>query len=159
MSEQTIETTPIDPAQGDEAQEPKPAPEVDWKAKAREWERRAKENKSAADELAEIRESQKSEAQKAADRLAEAERKAAEAEARAARRDVALDFKLSKEDAALLDAINDEDAMRALAARLAANSETERKNTGNRDPLAGRTATNPASDDRAAVRGLFGGED
>lgn len=159
MSEQPIETPSTDPAQGEPAPEPQPTPEVDWKAKAREWERRAKENKSAADELATIRESQKSEAQKAADRLAEAERKAADAEARAVRRDVALDFKLSKEDAALLDSITDEDAMRALAGRLARDSEAERKKTGNRDPLAGRTATNPASDDHAVVRGLFGGGD
>jgi hypothetical protein len=158
MSEQPSETPSTDPAQGEEAQE-QPTPEVDWKAKAREWERRAKENKSAADDLAAIRESQKTEAQKAADRLADAERKATDAEARAVRRDVALDFKLSKDDAALLDSVIDEDAMRALAGRLATKSEDERKKTGNRDPLAGRTATNPASDDLATVRGLFGSGD
>lgn len=112
---------PAPPAQEAAGEEPKPqeSAEVDWKAKAREWERRAKENKAAADELAAIKESQKTEAEKAAERLAEAERKAAEAEARVLRREVALEHKLSKEDAALLDTITDADTMRALAQRLA----------------------------------------
>lgn len=56
--------------------EPSPAAEVDWKAKSREWERRAKENAKAAERLAAIEEAQKSEAQKAADALAAAQREA-----------------------------------------------------------------------------------
>jgi hypothetical protein len=44
--------------------------EIDWKAKSREWERRAKENKAAADRLAEIEESQKTDLQKAVARAA-----------------------------------------------------------------------------------------
>ena len=94
MSEPIVEQQT--PAQGDaEIQPTEPAaeapatPEVDWKAKAREWEKRAKENKAAADKLAELEESQKSEQQKLAERLAEAERKASEAELRAARSEVA----------------------------------------------------------------------
>jgi hypothetical protein len=47
------ETTP------EPAQEPTPEPEpkveeTDWKAEARKWEQRAKENKTAAEKLAEI---------------------------------------------------------------------------------------------------------
>ena len=94
MSEPIVEQQT--PAQGDaEIQPTEPTaeapatPEVDWKAKAREWEKRAKENKAAADKLAELEESQKSEQQKLAERLAEAERKASEAELRAARSEVA----------------------------------------------------------------------
>lgn len=94
MSEPIVEQPT--PAQGDaEIQPTEPAteapatPEVDWKAKAREWERRAKENKAAADKLAELEESQKTEQQKLAERLADAERKAAEAELKAARAEVA----------------------------------------------------------------------
>lgn len=159
MSEQPSETPSTDPAQGPETPEPQPT-EVDWKAKAREWERRAKENKSAADELAGIRESQKSEAEKAAERLADAERKVALAEARAVRREVALDFKLSKEDATLLDSVTDEDAMRALAGRLAAKGEADRKKTGNRDPFAGRTPVNAGEDPmRQFARQLIKRED
>lgn len=72
MSEPIVEPTP--------AQEPEHKDETDWKARSREWERRAKENKAAAEKLAELEEAQKSAEQKAAERLAEAERKAAEAE-------------------------------------------------------------------------------
>ncbi len=110
-----------------EAESPKPAPpaqdeadKTDWKAEARKWESRAKENSKAADRLTEIEESQKSEADKAAERLAAAEERASTAEARAARRDVAIEFSLTSEDAALLDTISDGDAMRALAERLSA---------------------------------------
>ena len=85
MSETPVEPTPAQ----DEAIETSVAPEVDWKAKAREWEKRAKENKASADKLAELEEAQKSAEQRAAEREAAAERRAAEAEAKAARADVA----------------------------------------------------------------------
>lgn len=55
-----------------------PAQETDWKAEARKWEARAKENSGAATELAQIRESQKSEAQKLSARAETAERTASE---------------------------------------------------------------------------------
>ena len=57
-----------------------PAQETDWKAEARKWEARAKENSKAADRLSEIEEANKTEAQKVADRLAAAEAKVAEYE-------------------------------------------------------------------------------
>lgn len=68
-AETTLDPTPPAP----EA----PAQETDWKAEARKWESRAKENKSAAERLAELEESQKTEAQKLADRAAAAEAKVA----------------------------------------------------------------------------------
>lgn len=51
---------------------PKPAPphgdegktEIDWKAESRKWEQRAKENKSAADELESLKQSRMSEQEK-----------------------------------------------------------------------------------------------
>lgn len=52
---------------------------VDWKAHAKEWEKRAKENADAARKLAEIEEKNKSDQQKAAEKLAKAEAKEAEA--------------------------------------------------------------------------------
>ena len=55
--------TPAPPAK------PEPAQEPDWKAEARKWEQRAKENKTAAERLAEIEEAQKTEAQKQAEAL------------------------------------------------------------------------------------------
>ena len=50
-----------------------PAQEPDWKAEARKWEKRAKENSDAAQRLAEIEEANKTEQQKQAERLAELE--------------------------------------------------------------------------------------
>jgi hypothetical protein len=57
-----------------------PAQETDWKAEARKWESRAKENSEATKRLAEIEEASKSEAQKLADRAAAAEAKVAQFE-------------------------------------------------------------------------------
>jgi hypothetical protein len=51
-------------------------PETDWKVEAQKWEKRAKENFDKAKAHDEYVESQKTEAQKVADRLAEAEKTA-----------------------------------------------------------------------------------
>lgn len=63
----------------------KQAQEIDWKAESRKWESRAKENlaaakanEGAAKRLAEIEESQKTEAQKAQDALAKAQKELAD---------------------------------------------------------------------------------
>lgn len=85
--------TPVDPAAATEApidtennesseqQNPKSTETVEfWKAKARENEKRAKENASAATKLAAIEESQKSEQQKLIERAEAAEKRAEAAE-------------------------------------------------------------------------------
>lgn len=73
MSEAPAETTaPVEPAA--------PAQETDWKAEARKWEARAKENSSAASKLAEIEEANKSEAQKLQEQLSQLQERAATAE-------------------------------------------------------------------------------
>lgn len=72
--------TPKPPAQV--AHEAPAASETDWKAEARKWESRAKENAEAAKRLAEIEESAKTEAQKQAEKLAEYEAKVKEYETR-----------------------------------------------------------------------------
>ncbi len=126
MSTPAPETaTPPVPAQEPEAAETPQEP-IDWKAQSRKWEAQAKQNKEAAEKLAQREEQQKTAEQKAADRLAEAERLTAEANAKILRRDVALEHKLSAEDAALLDTITDETVMRSLAARLAPAPENPR---------------------------------
>lgn len=142
------------PAQGQEGEAAKP--ETDWQAEARKWEARAKENKSAAARLSEIEEASKSEAEKAAERLTKAEQRAAEAEARALRREVALDHRLSKDDAGLLDGMTDEDAMRRLAERLS-QQEADRTKNGNRVPREGANPSAPEDKSRTVVRDLFGG--
>lgn len=57
-----------------------PAQETDWKAEARKWESRAKENSTAAQKLAEIEESKKSETQKLQEQLAQFQERASQAE-------------------------------------------------------------------------------
>ena len=91
----------IDSVEGAEAgngeqAEPEAVKETDWKAEARKWESRAKENlasaktnESAAQRLAEIEEAQKTEAQKAQERVEAAEKRAAELEQRSLRAEVA----------------------------------------------------------------------
>lgn len=49
-------------------------PETDWKAEARKWEGRAKENSNAADRLKELEDAQKSEIEKATARAEAAEK-------------------------------------------------------------------------------------
>jgi hypothetical protein len=72
----------VPPAQGDPKPETPPAkPETDWRAEAKKWETRAKENKSAADKLAEIENANKSEAEKLQARAEAAEKRAADLEA------------------------------------------------------------------------------
>jgi hypothetical protein len=159
MSEQqNAEATATESEATNEQQQTKPTETVDfWKQKAREQEKRAKENADAAKRLAEIEEAQKSEADKATERLTQAEKRAVEAEAKALRREVALDHKLSKEDAELLDALTDEDAMRRLAERLATASEDMHKN-GNRVPREGQHSSIKTDPKRDFVRGLTGSD-
>ena len=162
MSEQPTEGAATEPQATNDAEsqdeQQKPTETVEfWKQKAREQEKRAKDNATAAKRLAEIEDAQKSAEQKASEALSAAEQRAAQAEARALRRDVALEHKLTAEDAALLDSITDEDAMRALAVRLA-QSEVERKKSGNHAPREGNTPAPGSSPDRETVRTLFGGD-
>ena len=90
------ENTPQGEPQEPVAPAPQEPQETDWKAEARKWESRAKENltvakanEDAAKRLAEIEEAQKTEAEKAAERLAAAEKRASELEAKALRAEVA----------------------------------------------------------------------
>ena len=97
MSEPTPATTPDAPeaqVEAPEAQDAEPKTfDADYVAKLRQeaakYRTEAKANAEAAKRLTEIEEAQKTEAQKLADRLAEAERKAQVAELKALRSDVA----------------------------------------------------------------------
>ncbi|WP_289009959.1 hypothetical protein [uncultured Thermomonospora sp.] len=78
-------------------------------------------------------------------RAEKAEQRAAAAEARALRRQIALEHRLSAEDAALLDAVVDEEAIRALAERLAqGKADAGRARDGAYVPSEGRNTTTPA---------------
>lgn len=86
MSEQPVDAPATDaPTDTDPADAPKPTETVDfWKQKAREQEKRAKENATAAQRLKEYEDSQKTEAQKAADRIAALEQETAAVPSRVA---------------------------------------------------------------------------
>lgn len=157
MSTQPTEAAATEPTETAETEQTKPTETVDfWKQKAREQEKRAKDNASAAQRLAEIEEAQKSDAQKAADALAKAEQRAAAAEAKALSLTIATEHKLGAEDAALVATMPDEESMKALATRLAGEVE-QRKKQGNHVPNEGATKSPSSGDDqmREFARDLF----
>lgn len=90
---------------------------TDWKAEARKWEQRAKENSSAARRLAEIEEASKTELQKAMERAEAAEKSAARAQSEAMRARVLADHGITSEYADLV-AGDDEDALVASAKKV-----------------------------------------
>lgn len=73
-------------------EEQKPAgSETDWKAEARKWEQRAKENTEAAKKLAALEEANKTELQKAQERIKELEQRSTQAERAALRTRIAAE--------------------------------------------------------------------
>lgn len=152
MSEQTTEAPPAssETPSAEPIQLPDDHPLVKTLA---EQKKAIKDLKTKASRLDEIEEAQKSETEKANERLTQAEQRATEAEAKVLRREVALEHKLSKEDADLLDALTDEDAMRRFAERLAVASEDKHKN-GNRVPREGHTSSAKSDPKREFLRGI-----
>lgn len=74
MSEEETVTVPDEQPEPQEQPEPKPTETVEfWKAKARDQEKRAKDNAAAAKRLAELEEAQKTETEKVAERISKAE--------------------------------------------------------------------------------------
>lgn len=90
------------------------------RAEAAKYRSDAKAAKDAVDELAKIRDAQKTDADRAADALKEAQQAAAEARAETARFKIALEHHLTADDAALLEGVTDEESMQRIAKRLAA---------------------------------------
>ncbi|HEX9767011.1 MAG TPA: hypothetical protein VGA36_09625 [Nitriliruptorales bacterium] len=81
---------PKPPGEPDPPKPPDPPGEAtDWKAEARKWEKRAKDNSDAAARLTELEDANKTELQKAQDAAAAAEKAKADAESRALRIEVA----------------------------------------------------------------------
>lgn len=153
----TTTPTPDAPAQEPTpTPEPTPKPETDWKAEAKKWEGRAKENKTAADQLAAIEEANKTEAQKNADRLAAAEKDAADARREALKFKIASKFQIGDEDADLFLTGDDEMSITKQAERLTAR-EGERKKNGNVVPREGATTPAAEGDEHQVARALFGG--
>lgn len=137
--------------------------ETDWKAEARKWESRAKDNLSvakanedAAKRLAEIEESNKTAEQKQADRLAEIERENAELKSAKLRAEVANSKGLPVEVIAGPESASPE-ALEAYADLLISHfkaAESSRFVV----PNEGKTPSNSGADEgmREVARGLFG---
>jgi len=121
--EQSAPASDADQAPAGEAVDEAAKPEIDWKAKAREWESRAKANKTAADELAALKQSQMSEQERLAAQLTEAQQAAEVARAEALRYRVATKFRIADEDAELFLTGRDEETLTRQAERLAARQE------------------------------------
>lgn len=92
---------------------------TDWKAEARKWESRAKENSAAQQKLAELENASKSELQRALDRAEAAEKAIAEAQSESLRLTVAARHGITGDALELLSG-STEDELEAKAAKLAA---------------------------------------
>lgn len=112
--------------------------------------------KAKADRLDAIEAANKTEAEKAAERIAQLERDLSATQSTALRARIQARFQIEDEDADLFLTATDEDTLTKQAERLAARA-ADRKNTGGKAPLQGRPPTNSAtdSDERAFVRELF----
>lgn len=160
MSEQTAEAaaTESEATTEQETEKQKPTETVEfWKTKAREQEKRAKDNADAAKRLAEIEESQKSEADKTADRIKQLETEAGDARRDALRFKVASEYGIASERAALLLTGSDEETMRRQAEALKGETD-DRKKQGNRVPTEGRHQTSTSDPKRDFLRGLTGSD-
>lgn len=164
MSEQTAEATATETEATTEQQaEQKPTETVDfWKSKARDQEKRAKENAAAAQRLAEIEEASKSESEKAADRIAKAEAEVATVPSKVAdalRTHLVSLHGIEADDAELFLTANDPELLLKQVTRLIGQSD-KRKKTNNVSPREGNQPKSAGNEDeRAFVRDLFASTD
>lgn len=138
-----------------ETDEQKPEPsETDWKAEARKWEQRAKENNAAAKKLAEIDEANKSETQKATERIAALEAELAESKAAALRAQAAADADVPL---ALITASTEEEIKAQV--KTLKDWLGDKSKSGNRVPREGRQTSAPSkTDDRKAFADFLTGQ-
>lgn len=157
MSETTPETTADAQQQPPEGESKTfDADYVDkLRKEAAKYRTEAKANADAAKRLTEIEDAQKSEAEKAAERIRALEQDAADARRDALRFKVASRFGVSDEDADLFLTGSDEETLTKQAERLGAR-EAERKKSGNTVPREGNNPTSSGDgNDRAFARSLF----
>lgn len=132
-----------------------------WKTKAREQEKRAKDNATAAKELEQLKEANKTEAEKAADRLSKAEAEAAGVPAKVAeslKSHLVSRHQIAEEDAELFLTATDPDLLIKQVDRLLGQPDKRRKNN-NYVPNQGNNTTvddDGKGLDRQFVRDLFG---
>ncbi|TMZ70761.1 hypothetical protein EMG21_27795 [Klebsiella pneumoniae] len=135
-----------EPEQVDQAEErPKEdnSEGIDWKAKSREWEKRAKANQAAAKKLEEIEDAKKSEIERATSKQQRAEKERDEAVQKLRRYEVATASGLPLSVAHRLQGTTLEELeadAKELAKLLADKKETQRKENLT-DPTAGRASS------------------
>jgi len=98
-----------------------------WKSHSRTWETRAKENKAAADRIKEIEDANKTELEKAQERLAELEAELNNSKQSALRSSIIAEFKVDPEDAEIFLTAQDEETLRRQAQRLAEKTAQQNK--------------------------------
>lgn len=160
MSDSPAVDAPVETPQEGDGDQPKvfDAEYVDkLRKEAAKYRTEAKSNADAAKRLAEIEESQKSEAEKQAERLKALESEAASARAEALRLRIATKHGISDEDADLFLTGSDAETLEKQAERLAAR-EADRKKNGNRVPHEGKTPTASPNDELETARALFGAD-
>lgn len=165
MSESTVESGEQQPQEGGEQQKPESktfdAEYVDkLRKESARYRTEAKANAEAAAELAKIQDSQKSEAEKAAERVSKAEAEVASIPSRVAealREHLVTLHEIDKDDAELFLTANEPDLLLKQVTRLVGQSETRRKNN-NHVPTEGRISPSAPDDEREAVRSLFGSD-
>ena len=158
MSENSAEATATETTgteQQNEAQ--KPTETVDfWKTKAREQEKRAKENAEAAKRLSELEDAQKSETEKAADRISKAEAEVASLPTKVAdalRTHLVALHEIDQDDAELFLTASDPELLLKQVTRLIGQSDKRKKT--HVVPREGNTPAPSDDPSRDFVRGLF----
>jgi len=132
------------------------------KAELADLRRKSKDNAAAAARLAEIEDAQKTEAQRAADALAAEKKRADDAERLANSLRIATEHHLGADDAELLAGLPDEDSMKRLAERLAAQAAGTNSGDGQQTGRVGygvdnsSTQSNPPSSKDDEARAFFG---
>ncbi|MGW4124760.1 hypothetical protein [Nocardia sp. NPDC004711] len=125
---------------------------------ARTWEKRAKDNAGAAKELAEIKDAQKTETERTADKLAEAQREVDSIPAKVAdslREHLVELHGIAEEDAELFLTGETPELLLKQIKRL--TEQADKRPKKNHVPREGRQTIQPGSDDeRETVRALFG---
>lgn len=129
------------------AQEPKAndaadnSSEPDWKAEARKWESRAKENAEARKRLDQIEEKNKTELQRANERAEQAEREREAEKVASLRWRIAAKHGISDEDAEMFLTASDEDSLTRQAQRLSDRVKAQRHPDPNQGANGGGSAT------------------
>jgi hypothetical protein len=156
MPEQNAPEVPAETPQEGEEQKTFDADYVKkLRDEAAKYRTEAKANAAAAKRLSEIEEAQKSDAEKAAERLRQLEEERDAAQRDALRFKVASKFGIGDDDAELFLTGSDEDTLTKQAERLAQRTENRKKN-GNHVPTEGATTTPPGTDPmREFTRNLF----